>query len=100
MMCQTKNAVSPPLARFAIGALAAAAWLVFSIGVPECLLNEVCAHATNAKIVIQAWPTCGERAYCGGKSWRRGGAELELRQDEPRDKPLIHFQCRSRACAA
>jgi hypothetical protein len=91
-MCQTENVISPPLARAAIGALAATAWLIFSIGVPESLLNGVCGHAVNAKIVIRAWPTCGERAYCGDKSRRWGGAELELSQDEPRGRPLIAFK--------
>ena len=43
---------------------------------PKALLKGVCAHATNAEIVIWAWSTCGGRAYPGGKNRRRGGAEL------------------------
>lgn len=94
-MRQAENVVSFSLLRVSIGALAATAWLIFSIGVPESLVDEVCGHAVNAKIAIGAWPTCKEQAYRGGDSQRRGGAELELRQDEPRGEPMIHFQCRS-----
>src|SRR5882757_7182014 len=76
IVCQTENVVRPSWARASIGALAATAWHLFSIGVPKTLLKRVCAHATNAKVVIRAWSTCGRRPYPGGKSRRRGGAEL------------------------
>jgi hypothetical protein len=98
-MCETNIVVSPFLARISIGALAAA-WLIFSKGVPGSVLDEIYAHTTNAGIVFRALSTCGERAYRTGKSRWRGDADLELPQREPRGKPLIRFQCRCVACAA
>jgi hypothetical protein len=94
MTCQTENLVRPTLPRASIVALAATAWLIFSIGAPESPVDEVFGHV-NGKIVIRAWPICEERAYCGGKSPRRGGAELELRLDGPKGRTLTNFQCRS-----
>jgi hypothetical protein len=81
MMCQTEIVVSPSLAKVSIGALAVTAWLIFSIGMPGSLLDEVCAHTTNARIVIRAWSTCGERAYRSSKSWRRGDADCRISCD-------------------
>jgi len=95
MMCQADNVVSPFLLRVSIGALAATAWLMISIGVPESRVDEVCGHAANARIAIRAWSTCEEWAYRGDMRRRRGGAEVELRQHGPRGKLLTHFQCRS-----
>jgi hypothetical protein len=99
MMCQTKIVVSPFLARVSIGALAAAAWLIFSLGVPGSFLDEVCAHTANGRFVFGALSACGERAYRTAKSRWRGGADLEPRQSKLRDERLIHFQGRCIACA-
>jgi len=98
-MCQTENVVGLSLARASIGALAATAWLIFGIGVTGNPHGDACAHTRDARIVIGAWSTYRERAYCSGKSRWSDRAELEIRQDEPLGKRMIHFQCKSGACA-
>jgi hypothetical protein len=98
MMCKTEIVVTLLLARVSMGALATAAWLIFSVWEPGSLQYKVCAH-TSAKIVMRAWSTGGDRAYRTGKSWWYGGVDLQLLQDESPSKPATHFQCRSGACA-